>query len=60
MCDDKPMSTEELVMQYRRKVGKKKNLFYCPKFFLKIGSRVIGREEIYEKLLEDLVFEGSI
>lgn len=59
ISDDKPLSIEDLIQGLANGMGKPANLFYFPKFLLKLPFKLTGKNEHLKKITGSLELDSS-
>ena len=60
LCEEIPFSTEFIFKKIRQDNGISLRLFFFPKFLIKFFLKLFGKQKVYERLYEDLVFTSTI
>ena len=60
LCEEIPFSTEFILKKIRQNNKIPLRLFFFPKFLIKFFLTLFGKQKVYERLYEDLVFISTI
>lgn len=58
LADPLPLATKQLVTLFRQMMNRPRNLMPVPRFVMKAGLVLLGKQVMYEQLFENMIIDG--